>query len=138
MSALSQQLQSDLSAVGTTHPLQHRLPLPKLDILAADADETEPPAPPASTVLKSGGRSNYRRSSCSAMSGSAPPTLEKRVLEQETEMTDVPVEQQGEPKRRKEHPTVPEAADSTSNMSSSSERLSRHRHGIGGCVCDTV
>ena len=41
VSATSQQLQSDLSAVGTTDPLQHRLPLPKLDILAVDADETQ-------------------------------------------------------------------------------------------------
>ena len=39
MSAMSQQLQSDLSAVGTTDPLQHHLPLPKLDILAVDEDE---------------------------------------------------------------------------------------------------
>ena len=31
MSALSKQLQSDLSAAGTTDPLQHRLPLPKLE-----------------------------------------------------------------------------------------------------------
>ena len=40
MSAMSQQLQSDLSAAGTTDPTQHRLPWPKLDILAVDADET--------------------------------------------------------------------------------------------------
>ena len=40
MSAMSQQLQSDL---GTSDTLQHRPPLPKLDILAVDADE-EPPA----------------------------------------------------------------------------------------------
>ena len=38
-SAMSQQLQPDLSAAGTTDPTQHRLPLPKLDILAVDADE---------------------------------------------------------------------------------------------------
>ena len=42
MSAMSQQLQSDLCAAGTTDPPQHRPPLPKLDILAVDADE-EPP-----------------------------------------------------------------------------------------------
>ena len=41
-SAMSQQLQSDLCAAGTTDPPQHRPPLPKLDILAVDADE-EPP-----------------------------------------------------------------------------------------------
>ena len=38
-SAMSQYLQSDLSAVGTTDPPQHRLPLPELEILAVDADE---------------------------------------------------------------------------------------------------
>ena len=36
----SQQLQADLSATGTTDPTQHRLSLPKLEILAVDADET--------------------------------------------------------------------------------------------------
>ena len=39
---MSQQLQSDLGVAGTSDPLQHRPPLPKLDILAVDADE-EPP-----------------------------------------------------------------------------------------------
>ena len=42
MSAMSQQLQSDLCAAGRTDQPQHRPPLPKLDILAVDADE-EPP-----------------------------------------------------------------------------------------------
>ena len=42
MSAMSQQLQSDLLGVGTTDPPQHRLPLRKLEILAVDADETQP------------------------------------------------------------------------------------------------
>ena len=42
MSATSQQLQSDLCVAGNSDPLQHRPPLPKLDILAVDADE-EPP-----------------------------------------------------------------------------------------------
>ena len=41
MSAMSQQLQSDLRAAGTTDPLQHLLLLPKMDILAVDADETQ-------------------------------------------------------------------------------------------------
>ena len=41
MSAMYRQLQSDLSAAGTTDPLQHRLPLPKLDILTVDAHETQ-------------------------------------------------------------------------------------------------
>ena len=39
MSAMSQQLQSDLGVAGISEPLQHRPPLPKLDILAVDADE---------------------------------------------------------------------------------------------------
>ena len=39
MSAMSQQIQSDLRVAGTSDPLQHRPPLPKLDILAVDADE---------------------------------------------------------------------------------------------------
>ena len=39
MSAMSQQLQSDFRVAGTSDPLQHRPPLPKLDILAVDADE---------------------------------------------------------------------------------------------------
>ena len=39
MSAMSQQQQSDLGVAGTSDPLQHRPPLPKLDILAVDADE---------------------------------------------------------------------------------------------------
>ena len=39
MKAMSQQLQADLcDAAATDHP-EHRLPLPKLDILAVDADE---------------------------------------------------------------------------------------------------
>ena len=42
MSAMSQQLQSDLGVAGTSDSLQHRSPLPKLDIMAVDADE-EPP-----------------------------------------------------------------------------------------------
>ena len=41
-SAMSQQLKSDLSAVGTTDQPQHRLPLPTLEILVLDADETQP------------------------------------------------------------------------------------------------
>ena len=39
---MSKQLQSDLGVAGTSDPLQHRPLLPKLDILAVDADE-EPP-----------------------------------------------------------------------------------------------
>ena len=36
----SPQKKTDLSATGTTDPTQHRLSLPKLEILAVDADET--------------------------------------------------------------------------------------------------
>ena len=39
MSAMSQQLQSDLCAAGATDPPQLRPPLPKLDILAVEEDE---------------------------------------------------------------------------------------------------
>ena len=39
MSAMSQQLRSDLGVAGTSDPLQHRPSLPKLDSLAVDADE---------------------------------------------------------------------------------------------------
>ena len=39
MSAMPQQLQSDLCAAGATDPPQHRPPLLKLDILAVDEDE---------------------------------------------------------------------------------------------------
>ena len=53
----------------------------------------------------------------------APP-LAKRSLEQETEMIDATVEQQGEPKRRREHPEVPQAAESSSSSSSSSSETS--------------
>ena len=39
MSAMSQQLQSDLGVAGTSDPLQHPPPLPKLDIFVVDADQ---------------------------------------------------------------------------------------------------
>ena len=39
MSAMSQQLQSDLCVAGTSNPPQTRLTFPKLDILAVDADQ---------------------------------------------------------------------------------------------------
>ena len=39
MSAMSQQLRSDLGVAGTSDPPQHRPPPPKLDIVAVDADE---------------------------------------------------------------------------------------------------
>ena len=63
-----------------------------------EGEGMQPLAPPASTV--SGVRSNHQEggsgSSSSALSASAP--LEKHGFEQETEMTDTPVEQ-GERKR---------------------------------------
>ena len=49
-----------------------------------------------------------------------PPPLAKHGLEQETEMTDATVEQQGDSKRRREHPEVPRAADSRCSSSSES------------------
>ena len=49
-----------------------------------------------------------------------PPPLSKRSLEQETEMTDETVDQQGESKRRREHAEAPQAADSSSSSSSES------------------
>ena len=39
---MSKQLQSDLSAVGTTDPPQHRLPPPNLGFLVVNADEAPP------------------------------------------------------------------------------------------------
>ena len=75
-------------------------------------------APPASSNYREGG-------SCSSGSAlslpPAPPPLEKRGLEHETEMTDTTIEQQGEPQRRREHLKVPQAADNRSSSSSSSE-----------------
>ena len=42
MKAMSQQLQSDQCAAGATDRPQHRSPLPQLEILAVDADQTQP------------------------------------------------------------------------------------------------
>ena len=53
-----------------------------------------------------------------------PPPLAKRSLEQETEMTDETVDQQGESNRRREHPEAPQAADSICSRSSSSSESS--------------
>ena len=47
--------------------------------------------------------------------------MEKRSLEQGTEMTGAPAEQQGEAKERKEQLTVPDTAGSSSSSSRSSE-----------------
>ena len=91
--------------------------------IALRAKGRQPLAPPASSNYWEGGSSS---------SGSAlppppappplePPPLEKRGLDQETEMTDATVEQKGEPKRRKELSEMPQAADSSSSSSSSTE-----------------
>ena len=50
-----------------------------------------------------------------------PPPLATRSLEKETEMTDATVEQQGESKRRREHPEVPQAAESSSSSQRSTD-----------------
>ena len=92
----------------------------------------QPLAPSASGV-----RSNYQEGSSSS-SGSAlppppappplePPPLAQRSLEQETEMTDATVEQQGESKRCREHPEAPQAADSSSSSSSSESSTDTER-----------
>ena len=84
-------------------------------------------APPASSNCREGG-------SCSSGSAlplpPAPPPLEKRGLEHETEMTDATIEQQGEPQRRREHLEVPQAADSRSSSSSSSESSTDNEMGL--------
>ena len=77
-------------------------------------------APPASTALESGVFGIYLEGG-STSSGSPLPanvSLVKRSLEQETSKTDASVEQ-GERKRCKEHPPVPESADSSSSSSES-------------------
>ena len=67
-----------------------------------EGEGRQPPAPPASTAVEPGVRSNYqeggRSSSGSALPASdspQPPQLEKPGLEQETEMTDAPPEAEG-------------------------------------------
>ena len=85
-----------------------------------EGEGRQPLAPSASGV-----RSNYKEGSRSS-SGSAlppppaPPPLAKRILEQETDMTDETFEQQGESRRRREHPGVPQAADSSGSTSENS------------------
>ena len=85
-----------------------------------EGERRQPLAPSASGV-----RSNYQEGGTSS-SGSAllpppaPPPLAKRSSEQETEMTDATVEQQGESKRCREHPEAPQAADSSRSSSSES------------------
>ena len=83
--------------------------------IALRAMERQPLAPPASTVLESDARNTYQDggSSCSAMPASDSPLIDKRGLEDETEITDVPVEHQGDAKWRKEQQIMSETADST-------------------------
>ena len=52
-------------------------------------------------------------------------------------MTDATVEQQGEPKRRREHLEVPQATDSSSSSSSSSESSTDTEMGLVD-VCTTI
>ena len=87
-----------------------------------EGEEEQLLAPPASSNYREGG------GSCS---GSAlppppappplePPPIEKRGLDQETEMTDATVEQQGEPEGAESIPKGLKARDSSSSSSSSS------------------
>ena len=76
--------------------------------------------------MRANGSSLSRRTGKGVAAAVAPPPLErptlaKRSLEQETEMTDATVEQQEDSKRRRGHPEVPQAADSSGSSSSSSE-----------------
>ena len=74
-----------------------------------EGEGQQPLAPPASIALESGvHQEGVKTSSGSPLLASVP--LAKRSLEQETDMTDAPVEQ-GERKRCMEHPTVPEQAE---------------------------
>ena len=100
-----------------------------------DGKGEQPLAPSASGV-----RSNYQEgssSSCPALPPAPPPLdtlpLAKRSLEQETKMTDATVKQQGESKRRREHPEVPQAADSSSSSESSTDT-----NGLSRCVYYSV
>ena len=116
--------------------------------IALRAKGEQPLAPPASTVVQSGLRSNHLEggsssSGLSMLPPPAPPPLEppplaKRSLEQGTEMTDATVEQQGEWKRRREHPEVPQAADSSSSSSSSSESSTDTGNLLGGRKHDSL
>ena len=65
-----------------------------------------------------------------------PPPLAKRSLEQETEMTNATVEQQGEPKRRREQPEVPQAAESRSSSSESSTDTGMGLLDVCTILCD--
>ena len=79
-----------------------------------EGEGEQPLAPPAE------GGSSSNGSALPPAPPPAPPSLAKRSLGLETEMTDATVEQQGESKRRREHPEAPLAADSSSSSSESS------------------
>ena len=81
-------------------------------------------------VATDGERGRYREITVDSGAGESlvnpddwqePPPLAKRSLEQETEMTGATIEQQGESKRRMEHPEVPQAADSSSSSESATD-----------------
>ena len=55
-----------------------------------EGDGEQPLAPPASTALESGARSDYQEGGSSSLLANVP--LGKRILEQETNMTDASVE----------------------------------------------
>ena len=63
--------------------------------------------------------------------------LQNGGLEQETEMTDATVEQQGESKRRREHPEVPQAVDSSSSSSESPTVTEMGLVDVSTMLCDT-
>ena len=91
--------------------------------IALRAKGGQPLAAPASSNYQEGGSSSSIGSALpppSAPPPLEPSPLEKRGLDQETEMTDATVKQQGEPKRRKEHLEGPQARDSSCSSSSSS------------------
>ena len=83
----------------------------------------QPLAPPVSHAYQEGSSSGS--GALPPPPPSVPPSLEsslaKRGLEQATEMTDANVEQQGESKRRREYPEVPQVSNSSSSSSSSTD-----------------
>ena len=92
----------------------------------------QPLAPPVAHTYQEGDSSGSGAVPPPPASPSVPPPLEsslaKRDWEQATEMTNANVEQQGESRRRREHPEVPQAVEnsnnSTENSSSSSNSSS--------------
>ena len=90
-----------------------------------EGEGEQPVAPPALGV-RSNNQEGSSRSSGPVLPHApppAPPPLAQRSLEHETEMTDATVEQQGESKRRREHPEVPQVTDSSSSESSTDTEM---------------